>query len=134
MTVILIDTSTLIRFYKNELDEKTEGALRKGISGISIMTYFEIIRWLLKVHRANERPYFIQRMQETFDIIPLSLAICEHAAQIAHSDSFSTADALIYATALENGIKLMTSDTDLKGKPGVIFAPRRNRTPVSDAQ
>ena len=47
------------------------------------------------------------------------------AADIALSEKLAMADAIILATAQENSCTVVTSDTDLKGKPQVKYIPRR---------
>ncbi len=125
MTGILIDTSLLISFFKNQLDERPKNALNRQIVSLSIISWFEFEKWLLKVQHAPEREFLMQRLENTFETLEVDPEICRRAAQYAHSDGLSTADALIYATAQANGLKLATSDSDLKGKPGVLFCPSK---------
>ena len=118
----MIDTSVLIAFFRNQLDEKSKRYLNGGVATLSIITRFEFEKWLLKVHRSSEREFLKQRLESTFETIGLDTEICEKAAYYAHSEGLSTADALIYATARVSGLNLATSDSDFKGKPGVLFA------------
>ncbi len=121
VTEILVDTSVLIDYLKGGTTEDTDGVLASNRTAISIITYFEILKYLHKTKHGHEFEFIKQSIQQ-YETKPLSAAICESGAKLAHTYGLGVADALIYATAVENGLELVTSDTDLKGKPGVIYA------------
>ncbi len=121
MTDILIDTNLLIAFFTKTLDDETRSTIWNKSLRISLFSIYEYERWMLKTERHTEREFYRQRLNQGFQKMPIQEATCRRAAELSHSHGLSTADALIYATALENGLTLYTSDTDLKGKPGVHF-------------
>ncbi|MBI5036912.1 PIN domain-containing protein [Candidatus Micrarchaeota archaeon] len=121
MTEILVDTSVIISYLKGNTTESTDRILASNENVISLITYFEVLKFLYKTRQGHELEFFKQKIQQ-YDTRPLNPKICETAAKLVHTHGLCTADALIYATAIENGIGLITSDTDLKGKPGVIYA------------
>ncbi|MDP2717798.1 MAG: PIN domain-containing protein, partial [Candidatus Micrarchaeota archaeon] len=109
----------LVAFLTKTLDDETRNSIWKKRLSISLISIFEFERWMLKTKRHMEREFYRQQLDLGFQKMPIQQAICKRAAEISHAQGLSTADALIYATALENGLTLLTSDSDLKGKPGV---------------
>jgi predicted nucleic acid-binding protein len=55
------------------------------------------------------------------DLIPLTETIALLAADVSLHQGLAMADAIIYATALEQGAQIVTSDADLKDLPGVVY-------------
>ena len=120
MTGILADTSVLIDYLKDLTLPTTDALLESGETAISLMTYFEALRYFHKRLTGAEFEFLSQRILQ-FNQMDLTPAVCELAARLGHSRGLSTADALIYATAQTHGLTLVTSDSDLKGFPGVMF-------------
>ena len=54
-------------------------------------------------------------------VVPLTERLAIHAADIALRHRLSMADAIVYATALQEKAKVVTSDKDLKDLPEVIY-------------
>jgi predicted nucleic acid-binding protein len=54
-------------------------------------------------------------------LVPLTDAIALTAADISLAHHVAMADAVVYATALTEGVKLITSDGDLASLPGVQY-------------
>jgi predicted nucleic acid-binding protein len=54
-------------------------------------------------------------------IIPLTEDLSLVAADISLSHKLAMADAIVYASASQEGVKLVTSDKDLQGLPEVIY-------------
>jgi predicted nucleic acid-binding protein len=54
-------------------------------------------------------------------LVPLSDTIALTAADISLSYQVAMADAVVYATALTERAKLVTSDADLAALPGVTY-------------
>ena len=54
-------------------------------------------------------------------LVPLTDAIALTAADVSLAYRVAMADAIIYATALSEGAKLVTSDADLAPLPGVTY-------------
>lgn len=61
-------------------------------------------------------------MGET-NIVPLTPELAYLAADVSLKHKLPMADAIIYATACEHDARLLTSDADLKGFPGVTYFP-----------
>jgi predicted nucleic acid-binding protein len=55
------------------------------------------------------------------DLIPLTETIALRAADVSLRHGLAMADAIIYATSLEHGAQIVTSDADLKDLPKVVY-------------
>lgn len=58
------------------------------------------------------------------EVVDLDTAIALEAATLSAEHELSTADAIIYATALACGADLLTCDSHFQGLPGVRYVPR----------
>ncbi len=125
MTGILADTSVLLDYLRGATLPSTDALLESEESAMSLITYFEALRYLHKTVRGADFQFASQRLLQ-FTQVTLSPSICEMAARFAHERGLSTADALIYATARQRGLTLVTSDSDLKGLPGVTFVKNKS--------
>ena len=120
MNEILADTSVLIDFFQGKSTDEAKRILNASEVAISILTYLEVCRFCYKTGKTNLLGVYQQRLK-SFRIFGISTGVCEEAARTAHSRRLSMADAVIYATAKENGLKLATSDSDFKGMEGIVF-------------
>jgi len=102
----------------------TDSLLESQDTSISLVTYFEALRHFRKTLRGIPFDFTSHRLFQ-FTHVTLSPAICELAAKYSHERGLSTGDALIYATARDSGLTLVTSDSDLKGLPGVMFVKNK---------
>ncbi len=89
---------------------------------ISVMSLFEVKRILLK-RGANQRilDKTMSFIRYRSRIIDVTKDIAETAADLSVKHKLSTADAIIYATALSKNAELITGDSDLAGLKGVQF-------------
>jgi predicted nucleic acid-binding protein len=60
------------------------------------------------------------RMSAT-PLVPLTQSIALHAADVGLKHGLAMADAIVYATALDQDAQLVTGDSDLKNLPGVVY-------------
>ncbi len=120
MTEILLDTSILIDLFGKHVTDETKEKLRNSRVCISIVSWYEIIRFFYKTGQVKNL-WLVKNRLRQYDLKPLTPDICQKAASASHSENLSMADGLIYASAQANGLRLMTSDSDLKGKPEVEF-------------
>lgn len=120
MREILIDTSAILALTNHTADARLTSVLSEGPSSISIITYAEVARITIKkfgMDRWSEAKSDLERMR----IIGLDTETCEIAALSAQKHNLAIADSLIYASALKNGLPLLTCDADFKGKKDVIY-------------
>ncbi len=57
-------------------------------------------------------------------LVPMDEALAMQAADAAIAHGLAMADALVFASARRCNARLLTSDADLKGLPGVHFIPK----------
>ncbi|MBK8524105.1 MAG: PIN domain-containing protein [Betaproteobacteria bacterium] len=57
-------------------------------------------------------------------VAPPDTRIALHAAELHRQRRLATADAVVYASALENYAELLTCDTHFDGLPAVVFVPK----------
>lgn len=59
-------------------------------------------------------------------IVPLTEELSLSAADVSLSHRLAMADAIVYASALQEGANVVTSDEDLKNLPHVTYFPKKN--------
>ncbi len=62
-------------------------------------------------------------------IAPLDTEIALSAARLCAHHKLATADAIVYATALQYGADLITCDAHFQGLAGVIYVPKATARP-----
>ena len=108
MKEILVDTSLLIDFLQGITSQDTDNFLESNTVSISIITYFEACKFYFKTGRTKDWWITNQRLK-AFKTWNLTHEICEEAVKLSVSTDMPAADAIIYATARSNGLKLATS-------------------------
>ncbi|MFH1246863.1 MAG: PIN domain-containing protein, partial [Candidatus Micrarchaeota archaeon] len=103
---ILIDTSTLIDFFQGAADIKTKEILSSSELTISVITFGELYKFLLKTGKTKLWETYKSKL-EKYKLIEVTQKISERAAELAYMHGLSMADSLIYSTALENNLTLL---------------------------
>jgi predicted nucleic acid-binding protein len=75
----------------------------------------------IKKERTEEDALFAVSLINRTSVIPLSESIALLAADLSLKHSLPMADAIVYATALEENCKVVTSDTHFKGLDRVVL-------------
>lgn len=70
---------------------------------------------------ARIRPIRVIAFTQMCVLVPLDTKIALSAAEICDKHKLATADAIIYATALEHGADLLTCDAHFEKLPGVTY-------------
>lgn len=81
---------------------------------------FEVYK-VLKREAGEERALIAVGYMKNSTIIPLDETLALAAADIAVQETLAMADAIVVATARAHSCKIITSDSDLKDQPGVIY-------------
>ncbi|MFH0713890.1 MAG: PIN domain-containing protein [Candidatus Micrarchaeota archaeon] len=123
---LLIDTSTLIDFFEDNIASETEELMINSELALSVATFTELYKFLLN-NGKNALWSEYKRKLSAYRVLEVDQNISEKAAELSHRFGFSFADSVIYATALSNGLKLLTSDSDFKGKPNVILGKKNSK-------
>ena len=91
---------------------------------VPTMVQLELAKWLVREMTEDVHDQTIGRSQ-TFVVAPLMSSTALLAAELCETHKLSTADAVIYATALEEHADLLTCDAHFEGLPGVIYVPKK---------
>ncbi len=110
----LIDSTIVIAFLKQELSGEAKRLLEGSESRISMISFAEVARFFHLAGKGREWNEIKAALAE-FEVLPLSKETCELASKLAVNSGLALADSLIYATALENGLPLVTRDGDFGG-------------------
>lgn len=112
---VLLDTNILIDVVNGVGDAHTELA-RYDAYAISRIAWIELLTGLKR-----EEEFLLERIVSSMIVLEVSRPVAERAVQLRRTTKLKLADALIYATALEHGLVLLTRNTkDFKSDmPGV---------------
>ena len=87
---------------------------------VPTLVQLEIAKWLKREISEDAMDRALAHM-ERCAVIPLDTRIALQAAELCAVHKLSTADAIVYASALENGAKLLTCDAHFEGLDGVVY-------------
>jgi len=118
----VVDTSVWIEWLiggelqktlRQEFQDKTECI-------VPTIVQLELSKWLVREVGEMQSDEVIAFTQKCI-VVPLDTRIALHAAELHRQYKLATADAVVYATALENGADLLTCDAHFEHLPGVVF-------------
>lgn len=116
----MIDSSALISYCKEENDSAMHRIMLERSPCIPMPAYAEVARYF-KGNYAPDKWELVRGDLQKFRLLPLTASICERASELGKKYQLAMMDSLICASAVENGLELLTRDADLKGKKGVIY-------------
>ncbi len=120
MDDILIDSSVLISFLKKELDHRSYETLEGRKGAISILTFTETCKYFHAAGKARE--WNEQRAKfSSLETLPVTKQIGELAAKTCVEKNLPLIDAIIYATAVEHKLILVTKDDHFHGLKNVLM-------------
>lgn len=90
---------------------------------VPTIVQLELARWLTR-EVGEDRADRVIAFTETCVVADLDTAAALSAAEICSKHKLSTADAIVYATALAHGADLLTCDRRFEGLPGVRLVPK----------
>lgn len=112
MRKYLLDTNILIYYWKGDIPEEERDHVEEILKHsfiISIITKIELLGW--KKHTSDgfaKAKEFLERAE----ILPIDDDLAELTIAIKRDNNIKLADALIAATALSNGLTLVTRNAD----------------------
>lgn len=120
--MFLIDSSGWIQFFTDgplaaQYAKYTKN-LTKAVTPTSV--FYEVYK-KIKRERTEEEALLAVSLLNKTNIVNLSESIALLAADLSLRYSLPMADAIVYATALEENCKVVTSDTHFRGLDSVIF-------------
>ena len=108
--------STIRRSLASEMPERTQHI-------IPTIVQFELALWANR-EVSEDRADEIVAASTLGVVIPLTTCIAIRAAGVRRDLKLSTADAIIYATALAHDADILTCDAHFKDLPHVIYVPK----------
>ncbi len=90
---------------------------------VPTIVQLELSKWLrreLGEAQADEVIAYTMKCQ----VKPLDTATALLAADLHRQHKLATADAIVYATAVQHGAELLTCDAHFEGLPGVVLIPK----------
>ncbi len=126
-----LDTSAWIEWLIASATGEAVLAEIPGLTPLLVPTIvqYELAKWLTRERGDDECARIMAFVAATCLVAPLDSEIALDAADIGAIHRLSTADAIIYATALHSGVPLITCDAHFGGLPGVVFIPKRPSVP-----
>ena len=123
----LVDTSAWIEWL---IASPTGSAVKSAIPVreewlVPTIVQLELAKWLAREvgeDKADQTVAFTQMCV----VAPLDTKIALAAAEFCAKHKLATADAVVYATAVEYGADLLTCDAHFDGLPGVTFIAKIN--------
>lgn len=90
---------------------------------VPTLVQLELAKWLTR-EVGEDKADRVIAFTETCIVIDLDTAIALSAAELCAKHKLSTADAIIYATALAHNAELLTCDRHFENLPGVQYVPK----------
>ncbi len=120
--MFLVDSSGWIEFFAGGPLSEQYSKYLKDLSKIvtpSIVIY-EVYKKIKKERTEDDALLAVALMSKT-SVIPLDEGIALFAADLSLKHALPMADAIVYATALENNCTVITSDAHFKGLDKVVL-------------
>jgi predicted nucleic acid-binding protein len=120
--MLLVDSSGWIEFFTEGLLASEYSKYLKDLTKIKTPTIilYEVYK-KIKRERTEEDALLAVSLINRTSVIPLNESIALLAADLSLKYSLPIADAIVYATALEENCKIVTSNTHFKGLDRVMF-------------
>ena len=87
---------------------------------VPTIVQLELAKWLVREVGEEQADQAIAFTQKCV-VAPLDTRIALHAAELHRQYKLATADAVVYATAIEYGADLLTCDAHFEKLPGVLL-------------
>ncbi|MFT4184030.1 MAG: type II toxin-antitoxin system VapC family toxin [Rhizobium sp.] len=90
---------------------------------VPTIVQLELSKWLLREQGEDALNSFIAYTM-LCNVAPMDTAIARRAAEISTQHKLATADAIIYATALQHDADVLTCDAHFEGLEHVTYLPK----------
>jgi predicted nucleic acid-binding protein len=121
----LVDSFGWIEFFTDGplADEYAKYLQRPSEVLVPTIVLYEVYK-KIKVEKNEESALVAIGTMQNAQILPLTEELSVSAADLSLSHKLAMADAIIYASALQENAKVVTSDKDLKNLPHVTYFPK----------
>jgi len=118
---IVVDSSGWLEFFTEDTKANLfEPYLREPFQLVPVIVLYEVRKILLLRHTQTVADHFVSIVLR-YTIVPIDQQIALNAAALSIQHKLAMADAIVYATAVHVGAKLVTSDSNFSDLPGVIL-------------
>ena len=123
----LVDSVGWIEFFTDgPLAEEYSRYLQKPSEVVvPAIVLYEVYK-KIKNERSEEAALVAVATMQNARIIPLTEELSLSAADASLRHKLAMADAIVYASAIQEGAKVVTSDNDLKDLPQVTYFPKKS--------
>ncbi|KLU23112.1 twitching motility protein PilT [Caballeronia mineralivorans PML1(12)] len=90
---------------------------------VPTIVQLELSKWLVREVGEEQADQVIAYTQKCV-VVPLDTATALLAADLHRAHKLATADAIVYATAQQQGADLLTCDAHFKDLPDTVFSPK----------
>jgi len=90
---------------------------------VPTIVQLELSKWLVREVGEEQADQVIAYTQKCV-VVPLDTATALLAADLHRAHKLATADAIVYATAQQQGADLLTCDAHFKDLPDTVFCPK----------
>ncbi len=120
--MILVDTCGWIEWLTDGILANKYKPFMQDVESIIVPTsvQFELYKWASRVKNKQEALKVIA-LTEQGKVIPLTTSLSLLSGDLAQEYKLSFADAIIYATAQNEQVELITSDDHFLNLPGVVY-------------
>lgn len=95
---------------------------------VPTIVQLELSKWLTREMGEEQTDMMIAYTQKCV-VVPLDTAIAPLASELCREHKLATADAIVYATARQQGAELLTCDAHFEKLSGVAYFKKENRQP-----
>lgn len=118
----IVDSSGWIEFFTSgPLADRYASYLKNRNDLVTPTVVIYEVYKKVKRERGEEAALLATGQLKATQVIPLTEPIALRAADLSLQHGLAMADAIVCATAREQNARLVTSDTDLKDLPGVVY-------------
>lgn len=120
--LFVVDTSVWIEYLMGSpMGQKIASQFPKpSLCIVPTLVQLELSKWMLREVGDDEADQVMAYTQECV-VVPLDTPIALMAAQLNKDHKLATADAIVYATALNKGAQLLTCDAHFEHLPQVVY-------------
>lgn len=121
----LVDSVGWIEFFT---DGPLAGAYAKHLRKpedvvVPTVVLYEVYK-KIKSEKGEDSALMAMATMQSARVVPLTGDLSLSAADASLNYKLAMADAIVYASAIQEGVRLVTSDKDLKDLPQVVYYPK----------
>lgn len=120
--MVLVDTSAWIEWLTGSATGQAVGKRipARGEWLVPTIVQLELAKWLMR-EAGEDKADQVTAFTQMCVVVPLDTRIALAAAGLCKTHRLAAADAIVYASALDNDAELLTCDAHFKALPGVTY-------------